>query len=81
VPGAVPPVTLVTYDRDVRRLTAVLGDVPLRNLTPGLVQSAYAALLDQGFSRELWVSRRWLETSLVFTNQNGEAVGTTPASF
>lgn len=45
------PITLVTYARDVRRLTAVLGDIPLRNLTPGLVQSAYAALLDQGFSK------------------------------
>ncbi|MDQ6944757.1 MAG: site-specific integrase [Actinomycetota bacterium] len=45
------PITLVTYGRDVRRLTAVLGDVPLRNLTPGLVQSSYAALLDQGFSK------------------------------
>jgi integrase len=45
------PITLVTYARDVRRLTDVLGDVPLRNLTPGLVQSAYTALLDQGFSK------------------------------
>jgi site-specific recombinase XerD len=45
------PITLVTYARDVRRLTTVLGDVPLRNLTPGLVQSAYAALLDHGFSK------------------------------
>ena len=25
------PITLVTYARDVRRLTAVLGDIPLRN--------------------------------------------------
>ena len=45
------PITLVTYARDVRRLTTVLGDVPLRNLTPGLIQSAYSALLDQGFSK------------------------------
>ncbi len=45
------PITMVTYARDVRRLTGVLGDVPLRNLTPGLVQSAYAALLNQGFSK------------------------------
>jgi hypothetical protein len=45
------PITLVTYARDVRRLTAVLGDIPLRNLTPGLIQSAYNALLDQGFSK------------------------------
>jgi len=45
------PITLVTYARDVRRLTAVLGDIPLRNLTPGLLQSGYAALLDQGFSK------------------------------
>ncbi|MDQ6946005.1 MAG: site-specific integrase [Actinomycetota bacterium] len=45
------PITLVIYARDVRRLTAVLGDVPLRNLTPGLIQSAYAVLLDQGFSK------------------------------
>jgi integrase len=44
------PITMVAYARDVSRLTAVLGDVPLRSLTPGLVQSAYAAL-DQGFSK------------------------------
>lgn len=45
------PITLVTYGRDVRRLTNVLGDIPIRNLTPGLIQSAYAALLEQGFSK------------------------------
>ena len=45
------PITLVTYARDVRRLTAVLGDIPLRKLTPGLIQSGYAALPDQGFSK------------------------------
>ncbi len=45
------PVTLVTYALDVRRLTSVLGDIPLRNLTPGLLQAAYAALLEQGFSK------------------------------
>ncbi len=44
------PITLVTYARDVRRLTKLLGQTPLRNLTPGLVQSAYAVLLQQGFS-------------------------------
>jgi hypothetical protein len=40
------PITLVTYARDVRRLANVLGDTPVRSLTPGLIQSAYAALLD-----------------------------------
>src|SRR2546425_18074 len=45
------PITMVTYARDVRRLTAALGDVPLRHLTPGLIQSAYAALLEMGFSK------------------------------
>jgi integrase len=45
------PITLVTYARDVRRLANVLGDTPVRSLTPGLIQSAYAALLDQGFSK------------------------------
>ncbi|MEO6796832.1 MAG: site-specific integrase [Candidatus Dormibacter sp.] len=45
------PMTLVTYARDVRRLTNVLGDIPLRNLTPGLIQSAYARLLEAGFSK------------------------------
>ncbi len=43
--------TLVTYARDARRLADVLGDTPVRSLTPGLIQSAYAALLDQGFSK------------------------------
>lgn len=42
---------MVTYARDARRLTAALGDVPLRNLTPGLIQSAYASLLEMGFSK------------------------------
>jgi hypothetical protein len=28
------PMTLVTYSRDVRRLTVVFGEVPLRHLTP-----------------------------------------------
>ncbi len=45
------PITLVTYARDVRRLTAALGDVPIRHLTPGLIQSAYASLLEIGFSK------------------------------
>ena len=45
------PITLVTYARDVRRLTDLLGDIPLRNLTPGLIQSAYAGLLEVGFSK------------------------------
>jgi integrase len=45
------PITLVTYARDARRLADVLGDTPLRSLTPGLIQSAYAGLLDQGFSK------------------------------
>ena len=45
------PITLVTYARDVRRLTDMLGDTPLRNLTPGLIQSAYAELLGAGFSK------------------------------
>jgi integrase len=41
----------VTYARDVRRLTDMLGDIPLRNLTPGLIQSAYGRLLEAGFSK------------------------------
>lgn len=45
------PLTLVTYARDVRRLTATLGDVPLRHLTPGPSQAAYASLLQIGFSK------------------------------
>ncbi len=45
------PVTMVTYARDVRRVTGVLGDVPLRRLAPGLIQSAYASLIAQGFSK------------------------------
>jgi integrase len=45
------PITMVTYARDVRRLTAALGDVPLRHLTPGLIQCAYASLLEMGFSK------------------------------
>ena len=45
------PMTLVTYSRDVRRLTVVFGEVPLRHLTPGLIQSAYASLLEDGFSK------------------------------
>ncbi len=45
------PITMVTYARDVRRLTAALGDVPLRHLTPGLIQAAYASLLQMGFSK------------------------------
>src|SRR2546426_3115020 len=45
------PITLVTYARDARRLADVLGDTPLRSLAPGLIQSAYAGLLDQGFSK------------------------------
>lgn len=45
------PITMVTYARDARRLADVLGDTPVRSLTPGLIQSAYAALLDQGFSK------------------------------
>jgi site-specific recombinase XerD len=45
------PMTLVTYSRDVRRLTVVFGEVPLRQLTPGLIQSAYASLLEDGFSK------------------------------
>ena len=45
------PITLVNYARDVRPLTVVLGDIPLRKLTPGLIQSGYA-LLDQAFRRE-----------------------------
>ncbi|HVS06831.1 MAG TPA: hypothetical protein VHK65_11800 [Candidatus Dormibacteraeota bacterium] len=31
------PMTLVTYARDVRRLSDMLGDIPMRNLTPGLI--------------------------------------------
>jgi vacuolar-type H+-ATPase subunit B/Vma2 len=42
---------MVTYAHDLRRLTAALGDVPLRHLTPGLIQSAYASLLEMGFSK------------------------------
>ncbi len=45
------PITLVTYARDARRVTDVLGEIPLRNLTPGLIQSAYAGLLEAGFSK------------------------------
>lgn len=45
------PITLVTYARDARRLAEMLGDIPLRNLTPGLIQSAYAGLLEAGFSK------------------------------
>jgi integrase len=45
------PIPLVTYARDVRRLTDMLGDIPLRNLTPGLIQSAYAGLLEAGLSK------------------------------
>lgn len=32
-------------------LTGLLGEVPLRNLTPGLIQSAYCGLLDGGLSK------------------------------
>jgi len=45
------PITLITYARDARRLADVLGDTPVRSLTPGLIQSASAALLDKGFSK------------------------------
>src|SRR6266568_1571126 len=51
------PSTLVTYARDVRRLTEMLGDIPLRNLTPGLIQSAYAELLGPASQSGLWSKR------------------------
>jgi integrase len=34
-----------------RGWASVLGDIPLRNLTPGLIQSAYAGLLEAGLSK------------------------------
>ena len=45
-------ITLITHSRYVRRLTNVLGDVPLRRLTPGLIQSVYTSELALGLSSQ-----------------------------
>jgi len=68
------PVTLTTYTLDIRRLTTYLGNVPLRAITPGMIQSTYAAMLRTGLSQRLtrWsfpngfrliVAAGWLRTS------------------
>jgi integrase len=45
------PMTLITLCARCWRLSDMLGDIPLRNLTPGLIQSAYTELLGAGFSK------------------------------
>ncbi len=44
------PATLATYAVDVRRLEPFLGNVPLHSITPGMIQSTYAAMLRTGLS-------------------------------
>ena len=45
------PVTMATYALDIRRLTPYLGNVPLRAITPGMIQSTYASMLKTGLSQ------------------------------
>ncbi len=40
--------TLATYALDVHRLTPYLGSIPLRAITPGMIQSTYTSLLRSG---------------------------------
>src|SRR5919204_1949813 len=49
--GRLRPATLGTYALDVQRLEPYLGNVPLRNITPGMIQSTYAAMLRNGLSQ------------------------------
>ncbi len=44
------PVTMATYALDSKRLTPFLGSVPLRAITPGMIQSTYASMLKAGLS-------------------------------
>jgi integrase len=45
------PVTIATYAVDIRRLTPFLGNVPLKAITPGMIQSTYALMLKAGLSQ------------------------------
>jgi len=45
------PVTMATYAVDIRRLTPFLGNVPLKAITPGMIQSTYALMLKAGLSQ------------------------------
>ncbi len=44
------PTTMRAYAIGVRRLTPFLGRIPLRALTPGMIESTYASLLELGLS-------------------------------
>jgi|ERR1700682_6023810 integrase len=44
------PTTMRAYAIGVRRLTPFLGRIPLRALTPGMIESTYASLLRTGLS-------------------------------
>jgi integrase len=44
------PTTMRAYTINVGRLTPFLGRVPLRSITPGMIESTYASLLRSGLS-------------------------------
>ncbi len=48
------PVTMATYALDIRRLTPFLGSVPLRAITPSMIQSTYASMLKRDSRNAAW---------------------------
>jgi hypothetical protein len=45
---------MATYAVDIRRLTPFLGNVPLKAITPGMIQSTYALMLKGGSPNAAW---------------------------